>query len=79
MTPEQEAHLSRIQTSFDVAVDKKYRAGQAEHGGDLFSLSTLTLLEEGMKEAIDQYVYLFTAREKLLEGQVINVQDITTR
>lgn len=65
MTPEQEAHLKRIKANFTKKVDKKYRAGQEEHGGDLFHDSILLLLDKAISEAIDQVVYLETIREGL--------------
>lgn len=67
MTTKQEKHLLRIKGQFINKVDKKYRAGQAEHGGDLFSLSSITLLDAAIDEAIDQVVYLLTLRDKLTE------------
>ncbi len=67
MTPEQEYHLDSIKHDFFVLVDKKYRAGQAEHGGDLTDLSAMKLLDSAIDEAIDQVVYLFTLKDKLTE------------
>lgn len=65
MTPEQEQHLKLIKDSFQVLVDKKYRKGQQEHGGDLFNMSSLKLVDNAIDEAIDQIVYLFTLRDVL--------------
>lgn len=65
MTNEQEAHLARIKEDFERAVDKKYRAGVAEHGGNLWEHSALHLIEEAMQECVDKYTYLHTARENL--------------
>lgn len=67
MTPAQEEHLARIKNAFDNLADAKYRKGQAEHGGDLFEKSALELIDMAIDEAIDQVVYLLTARDKLLE------------
>ncbi len=69
MTPDQERHLNYIKERFDAQVDSKYRAGQAEHGGNLWELSLLELINHGIDEAIDQYTYLVTIREKLLKGK----------
>lgn len=66
MTIAQEQHLQRVKDRFDLDVDTKYRAGAREHGGTLLDASALWLIEEAMKEAVDQYVYLMTLREKLL-------------
>jgi len=63
MTPEQEAHLKRIKTNFSLKVDKKYRDGQKEHGGDLIHNNALALIDMAISEAVDQVVYLETLRE----------------
>lgn len=67
LTIKQEQHLQRIKDRFEADVDAKYRSGAREHGGTLLEHDALWLLEEGMKEAVDQYVYLATLREKLLD------------
>jgi len=48
-------------------VDSKYRAGQAEHGGNLFDMITVELVDNAILEAIDQVVYLITLRDKLMK------------
>lgn len=65
MTKEQEKHLSKIIATFVLLADKKYRAGQAEHGSNLFDMATEMLIDEALNEAIDQFVYLTTLKEKL--------------
>lgn len=65
MTKEQEAHLSRLKKSFASHCDSKYRRGQAEHGGDLFTKPTLIVLDAAIEEAVDSYVYLESLRERL--------------
>ena len=65
MTPEQEHHLARIKSLFTTLVDTKYRAGQEEHGGDLFLISVDRLLDNAIFEAIDQVVYLLTLKDVL--------------
>lgn len=65
MTREQEAHLKLIKTQFVMDVDTKYRKGAAEHGGNLFDISDIKLVNEAMQEAVDQYVYLYTLRDKI--------------
>ena len=62
MTPEQEAHLARVLSRVNSGISEKYRAGQAEHGGNLWDKSGL--LEEALKEAIDQVIYLTTLIEQ---------------
>lgn len=69
MTPEQEQHLARVKGMVDAAIDTKYRAGQKEHGGDLFTLSKEALVAAAIDEAIDQVVYLVTLRDVLRDGE----------
>lgn len=65
MTPTQERHLQAIKEEFTKLVDTKYRKGQAEHGGDLFTKSLMNLLNAAIEEAIDQVVYLLTIKQNL--------------
>jgi hypothetical protein len=65
VTPEQEAHLGRLKTTFSLVCERKYRKGQQEHGGDLWQKSELELVDDAIDEVIDQWVYLSTLREKL--------------
>ena len=65
MTPEQEAHLSEIKRRFCAAVDDKYRAGQREHGGDLWKKPGLfPMLKD---ETRDFIVYADTMEQQLRE------------
>lgn len=66
MTPEQEKHLQSIKDEFISDVDTKYRAGQKAHGGDLIDKDLLSLVDMAIEEAIDQFVYLTTLRNKIL-------------
>lgn len=65
MNPAQEAHLARVKAGFALIVDAKYRAGAAEHGGELLALPNSTILDFAIEEAIDQVVYLLSLKEKL--------------
>ncbi len=65
MTPEQERHLSDIKREFTGLVDRKYRAGQAEHGGNLWDVRVMRLIDNAIDEAVDQVVYLLTIRRQL--------------
>lgn len=67
MTQEQEAHVQGILKDFNEKAYAKYVAGQAEHGGNLFDMPKLKLIDCALEEAIDQYVYLYTLREKEIE------------
>jgi hypothetical protein len=66
LSPAQEDHLRNIKADFDAAVDRKYRAGAAEHGGNLWDKSPLQLCEEAIAEAIDQVTFLLTLRNQLI-------------
>lgn len=66
MTTEQEAHLERARQAFHAAADKKYRAGVKEHGGNLWDNPPIWLLDAALEECIDQWMYLFTLRERLM-------------
>jgi predicted PolB exonuclease-like 3'-5' exonuclease len=65
MTPEQNQHLQTVLAHFEYEATEKYMNGQAEHGGNLFELPLLELIREAKKEAIDQYIYLDTAEQKV--------------
>lgn len=63
MTPEQERHLQRIKDAYTQRVDTKYREGQQERGGNLFSKAGMANMLED--EIIDLPVYFFTLRDQL--------------
>lgn len=68
MTPPQEAHLENIKEWFVSEVDKKYRKGVAEHGGNLWMKSGI--IDMALEEVLDLAVYLLT-----LKSQIANVKD----
>ena len=63
MTLAQEAHLTNIQQTIGVEIDRKYRIGQAEHGGDLWE--RVPLIEDLIEESIDQVTYALTLKSQL--------------
>ena len=65
MTSEQDAHILGLVEEASALMDRKYRAGQAKHGGDLWAMSASELLDNAILEAIDQVVYLLTLRQTL--------------
>lgn len=67
MTNEQEEHLEKIQIAFQVLANRKYRAGQKEHGGNLFDKTIEQLLDNAIDEAIDQVIYLLSIKMKIKE------------
>jgi hypothetical protein len=63
MTPEQEQNLAESNSAFLKLSDKKYRAGQKEHDGNLWEAPGL--IDEAMKEVIDQWHYLFNLKNQI--------------
>lgn len=66
MTPEQEAHLAELKTSFATGLDEKYRRGQQEHGGNLW-------MKTGMFPMLREEVLDFWAYGKTIERQLREV------
>jgi len=62
MTSEQEAHLSRVKARFTADLDAKYRAGQMEHGGNLWEKPGA--LEQAYAEVLDLATYLLVLMEQ---------------
>lgn len=73
MTPAREAHLQRILEQLVQRTSAKYRAGQAEHGGDLAEKANL--LDEALSEVIDLAIYLLTLREQLASIGAVMTQN----
>jgi hypothetical protein len=67
MNSKAEEHLLSLKREFAVLVDKKYRKGQEEHGGNLQDMNANDLLDHAIDEAIDQVVYLLTLKNKYKE------------
>jgi len=63
MTLAQEDHLAEIQRTIAKRVNDKYRAGQEEHGGDLWE--RVPLVEDLIEEALDQMTYALTLKSQL--------------
>jgi hypothetical protein len=63
MDSDHEHHLQEVKDSFEQEVDKKYRHGQLEHGGNLWQKSGL--IKQAKQEAVDLYVYLDTLEKQL--------------
>ena len=71
MKTQQEQHLKNIKEDFLREVDKKYRAGQKEHGGDLWLKKDL--IDKALEEIIDLYVYMLTLKDQIDKGIVYDV------
>lgn len=70
MTQEQEKHLDDIKYAFVKAVDAKYRAGQAEHGGDLWKKPGV--LEMLMDECVDFFVYAQVLKQQRDNPEIVD-------
>lgn len=66
MTESHEIHLQGIQAEIIRSLDTKYRKGQEEHGGSLWSKGTIHNWKNAWDEATDMVTYLFTLRQHLL-------------
>ena len=63
MTLAQEDHLANIQQTVGVEIERKYRLGQAEHGGDLWE--RVPLVDDMIEESIDQMTYALNLKSQL--------------
>jgi len=68
LTHDQEVHLHGLIKQLTLQVSAKYIKGAEEHGGNIWDISPLTLLDHAIEEAIDQCVYLITLREQVTGG-----------
>lgn len=68
MNEQDENHLQHIKDYFEGLVDIKYRRGKEEHGGHLFEMDSIALLDEAINEAIDQVTYLVTLKQQLCKS-----------
>lgn len=68
MTPEQEQNLLEIKELFSSLVDHKYRNGQREHGGNLWTKKGL--IDMAIDEAIDQVTYLICLKRQIEQSGV---------
>lgn len=66
MTEAQERHVQELINTFAIHLRAKYEKGAKEHGGNLWDMTPVQLVEEAIQENIDQYTYLVTARRKML-------------
>lgn len=63
MTPAHEAHLAQLKAEISADLDAKYRAGQQEHGGNIWEKPGM--LEHAIEEVLDLAVYLYTLKGQL--------------
>ena len=67
MTPQQEHHLQSIKDRFELAIDAKYRAGQKEHGGNLWTKTQI--IDMAIEETIDLMAYLYSLKDQIEEAK----------
>ena len=65
MNTKQELHLANLKEKVIERLGVKYRAGAKEHNSDLIDMPLEKLIKNGIDEAIDSFVYLQTALDKL--------------
>lgn len=63
MTKEQEDHLRDIKYNLLTDLDKKYRAGQIQHGGNIWEKQGM--IGNAIEEVLDLAVYLYTLRDQI--------------
>lgn len=65
MTASHERHLEQIKLATCDLLDKKYRQGQKQHGGSLWTMPAALVVENCIEESIDQQTYLLTLRQNM--------------
>jgi hypothetical protein len=70
MTDEQEKHLQDIKDWICDRVDKKYRAGQKEHGGDLWKKPYV--FQMLVEEIVDAVPYAYTHQQHLDDPSMVD-------
>jgi len=65
MTEAHENHLEQIKIASLDLLDRKYRAGQALHGGSLWTMPAARQVENAIEEATDQLTYLLSLRQNM--------------
>lgn len=73
MTDDQKLHAAKIGDETERRVILKYAKGVAEHGGNIWEMSPLQLLEEAINEVTDLSVYLLTLKEQLENYQATDM------
>lgn len=65
MTEAHEHHLQQIKFAATDLLDKKYRNGQKEHGGSLWTMPAARQVENAIEETTDQLTYLLSLRQNM--------------
>lgn len=67
MTDEQHNHCARLVADFAVAFTDKYKAGQAEHGGNLWQKDPVKMARAAKEEVLDQWAYIDILEKNIIE------------
>ena len=65
MTEAHEKHLEQIKLATCDLLDRKYRAGQKQWGGSLWTMPAARQVENAIEEATDQMTYLLSLRQNM--------------
>jgi hypothetical protein len=69
MDQEHESHLRDVKYNILNDLDRKYRQGQIEHGGNLWEKPGM--LDNAIEEVIDLAVYLYTLKEQMKKNGLL--------
>ncbi len=72
MTPQE--HSKQIAKDAAKRILIKYRAGQVEHGGKLWTKPGI--IDMAIEEAIDQVIYLLTLKQQLENPEIVNPEAV---
>lgn len=75
----QRNHVHDLKKLICELLESKYEVGAREHGGYIWDLSLLALVDAAISEVIDLGVYLLTLREKLTTSQPTVVNQVLDR
>lgn len=67
MNEKQREHINLIIQDFKEKAYPKYEKGVMEHGGNIWDMNLMELVDCALEEAIDSYVYLTTIKELIRE------------
>ena len=68
LTDPQREHIEGIIIGFAHMAYKKYAAGQAEHGGNLWKKKIV--MDEVLNEAVDAFIYADTLKQQIQEKKI---------
>lgn len=75
LTTEQVRHMSDNMLAFDHQYSGKYRKGQKEHGGNMWTMGLKQTIENAEDEVLDMWSYLRNIRSAVQEIEDIMTND----